>query len=211
MRRSIVPPGFLAISHPIFSDFVPPLPLPQDLPKLDSENSTEVLARESKCDRQNEITLQHEDARSASDCSICLCKFTKPVTLINCRHSFCMECVIIWFRTKLQCPLCKSIGTHFVKEKDEYSDSPGIELWSVDGTTGLINIEPTQLYAAILTHRNLFRNSRENVNIHRYPQNHDIVSVENSPAPIQRVKRIEELECSLQSAMKELMEIDKIS
>ncbi|NXS53699.1 RNFT1 ligase, partial [Brachypteracias leptosomus] len=51
-------------------------------------------------------------------CSICQDKFQKPILLI-CQHTFCEECISLWFTREKTCPLCKTvISDHVNKWKD---------------------------------------------------------------------------------------------
>ncbi|XP_039938597.1 E3 ubiquitin-protein ligase RNFT1 [Hirundo rustica] len=51
-------------------------------------------------------------------CSICQAEFQKPVLLI-CQHTFCEECISLWFNREKTCPLCRTvISDHVNKWKD---------------------------------------------------------------------------------------------
>ncbi|XP_054022294.1 E3 ubiquitin-protein ligase RNFT1 isoform X2 [Dryobates pubescens] len=51
-------------------------------------------------------------------CSICQAEFQKPILLI-CQHTFCEECISLWFNREKTCPLCKTvIADHVNKWKD---------------------------------------------------------------------------------------------
>ncbi|CAF0828604.1 unnamed protein product [Adineta ricciae] len=43
-------------------------------------------------------------------CSICLSPFIKP-TITICNHIFCRNCIEIWFKKSLTCPLCREVLT----------------------------------------------------------------------------------------------------
>ena len=101
--RSIVPPGFEATAHPVFSRFEAPLPPAES--------------------RHREIELSIDKR-----CPICLLPFTSPVTLIRCRHSFRSACLKRWFRIKLTCPICKSEETDFIRDPEVVD---GKAVWNV--------------------------------------------------------------------------------
>lgn len=45
------------------------------------------------------------------DCAVCLCEFEeneKARLLPNCRHSFHIECIDMWFRSHSTCPVCRT-------------------------------------------------------------------------------------------------------
>ena len=44
-----------------------------------------------------------------TDCPICLCNYPKYTYfyLMNCKHSFCIECCEKWFSKNSLCPLCR--------------------------------------------------------------------------------------------------------
>ncbi|NXU48911.1 RNFT1 ligase, partial [Turnix velox] len=51
-------------------------------------------------------------------CSICQAEFQKPILLI-CQHTFCEECISLWFNREKTCPLCRTvISDHVNKWKD---------------------------------------------------------------------------------------------
>ncbi|NXO27115.1 RNFT1 ligase, partial [Cisticola juncidis] len=51
-------------------------------------------------------------------CSICQAEFQKPILLI-CQHTFCEECISLWFNREKTCPLCRTvISDHINKWKD---------------------------------------------------------------------------------------------
>ena len=44
-----------------------------------------------------------------TDCPICLCSYPKETSfyIMNCNHSFCIECCEKWFSSNSCCPLCR--------------------------------------------------------------------------------------------------------
>ena len=47
-----------------------------------------------------------------TECSICLVSYPEYTTfyLMNCNHSFCIECCEKWYSTNLLCPLCRALN-----------------------------------------------------------------------------------------------------
>ena len=41
-------------------------------------------------------------------CAICTDVLLSPVVCLPCRHLFCADCIVRWFRVSRQCPLCKT-------------------------------------------------------------------------------------------------------
>lgn len=58
-------------------------------------------------------TPQPCEAKEEDVCPICLGHLQdEPCTLVQCRHTFCLACVLRWFRlSSFQCPLCKAEGS----------------------------------------------------------------------------------------------------
>uniref|UniRef100_A0A8C3ULW6 E3 ubiquitin-protein ligase RNFT1 n=1 Tax=Catharus ustulatus TaxID=91951 RepID=A0A8C3ULW6_CATUS len=74
----------------------------------------------------NPLFLQHygvpaskrQCSESDDICSICQAEFQKPILLI-CQHTFCEECISLWFNREKTCPLCRTvISDHVNKWKD---------------------------------------------------------------------------------------------
>jgi len=52
-------------------------------------------------------------------CPICYLEFQEPKGIIvECRHSFCFECIKDWLDVQFNCPLCKVEILHIEKLKD---------------------------------------------------------------------------------------------
>ncbi|XP_035199047.1 E3 ubiquitin-protein ligase RNFT1 isoform X1 [Oxyura jamaicensis] len=65
-----------------------------------------VMASKRQCSESDDI------------CSICQAEFQKPILLI-CQHTFCEECISLWFNREKTCPLCRTvISDHVNKWKD---------------------------------------------------------------------------------------------
>lgn len=152
MKRSIVPKGFEFTAHRIFNEYVPPLPIPKEVHRssytsnYSSNNSIKVPSVLSEI--TSVMTSNSKDLDFI--CAVCLSHCLDPVTLVNCRHMYCMSCLLIWFKAKLQCPLCKATGAYFLQSKT--FDKCGIQLFSVDGS-GLEGIDPCDLQIAINVHQ----------------------------------------------------------
>lgn len=117
MTRYIVPRGFEATAHKIFFEFVKP---PSEVNVSHSKESED----------EKEDTPSAPDVSLCNHCPICLSDYTAPVTLVMCMHSYCMECLLLWFAKKIQCPLCKTSGRLFVRS-DELSSNKGVRVFSV--------------------------------------------------------------------------------
>ncbi|XP_064021908.1 E3 ubiquitin-protein ligase RNFT1 [Pogoniulus pusillus] len=65
------------------------------------------------------VTASKRQCSESDDiCSICQAEFQKPILLI-CQHTFCEECISLWFNREKTCPLCKTvISDHVNKWKD---------------------------------------------------------------------------------------------
>ena len=162
MRKSIIPNGFASTSHPIFFNYVPPLLLPDsiNINSIEGSENQSNFATKSKSRKRllptndsSSIGVNKclKEARSIRnlECSICLSNFCRPVTIVSCRHTFCIECLTIWFRTKVSCPLCKSSGAHFVGVNHELGVTSGVKIWAVDGG-GLEKVNPKDLHQALM-------------------------------------------------------------
>ncbi len=47
--------------------------------------------------------------KSTDSCPICLGHCTDQVVLKNCKHAFCQECIVEWFKQKKTCPVCSKL------------------------------------------------------------------------------------------------------
>ncbi|NXP78667.1 RNFT1 ligase, partial [Ramphastos sulfuratus] len=65
------------------------------------------------------VTASKRQCSESDDiCPICQAEFQKPILLI-CQHTFCEECISLWFNREKTCPLCKTvISDHVNKWKD---------------------------------------------------------------------------------------------
>ncbi|KAL4496417.1 hypothetical protein ABPG72_014647 [Tetrahymena utriculariae] len=72
-------------------------------PDIKNKNNVGIL-------KVNKIRKVQDDTNK-DNCSICLRSKRNKATILDCKHSFCFECIKKWAQKKLQCPLCK---THFI-------------------------------------------------------------------------------------------------
>lgn len=52
-----------------------------------------------------------QDFMDGLDCAVCLCEFKeneKGRLLPNCRHTFHVDCIDMWFRSHSTCPVCRT-------------------------------------------------------------------------------------------------------
>ncbi|XP_061868551.1 E3 ubiquitin-protein ligase RNFT1 [Colius striatus] len=65
------------------------------------------------------VTASKRQCSESDDiCSICQAEFQKPILLL-CQHTFCEECISLWFNREKTCPLCRTvISDHVNKWKD---------------------------------------------------------------------------------------------
>jgi hypothetical protein len=143
MTRYIVPRGFESTAHKIFFEFVKP---PSEL----NVSHTKELEYEI-CDAQSV-----PDTSPCNQCPICLSDYTIPVTIVTCTHSYCMECLLLWYAKKIQCPLCKTSGRLFVRN-DDLSVDRGVKVFSVDTIDA--DISTKDIKRAIQIHRQRFLGS----------------------------------------------------
>ena len=104
---SIIPIGFHATAHSVFRNYIPPV----FIPKESLRTRTSVLDH-SICCKGDSSDLH---VSSNAECAICLDAFLCPVMLIECKHSFCSDCIVKWCSKSNICPLCKSCQTDFIQ------------------------------------------------------------------------------------------------
>lgn len=159
MRRSIVPEGFESLAHDVFRNYIDPLPVPFLL--LDKGDcSTPDSGSPAKSDTKNETSDHVITVR----CPICLQSVLDPVTLLGCNHLFCKECITKWFRTKIQCPLCKISCCHFIQPCDGKEEQ--FHLWQtalVEGSSCKLSLSGAarQAMKAHKSHQLGFKHRRE--------------------------------------------------
>lgn len=156
----MIPAGFGITAHPIFqAEFIAP----------------RLIERHSIVDRIDSIvTKEEKESVSATlTCAICLSShFQEPVTL-NCLHSYCRVCILEWFKSSLNCPLCKAGdgSIFFVAQPEEITERSSqqseMKLWRVSEASASVtaasdgdSVWPRsirgQVQAAIRTHRAQF-------------------------------------------------------
>ena len=60
-----------------------------------------------------------------SNCSICYEKLEKPIMEPSCQNIFCGKCILAWFKTNNNCPLCRKkvdLSDLIYIEKKEYNN-----------------------------------------------------------------------------------------
>lgn len=175
-----MPVGFQCTAHPIFFDYLPPCVEVNVLVDEDGDEEEKSSKREKPLERTTDVM----DKKSSSDidlaistvipalvcdkeqCSICLSPHVTPITLVSCCHSFCRDCVLVWFRKKRQCPLCKCTAKHFVQSKqvseddETLSSNEVVKVWAIcEGTDYSNHLEPihrTDVSPAIRAHTERF-------------------------------------------------------
>lgn len=129
--RSIVPPGFELTAHPIFLNYSPtvvdvrksmrdvsnlyhqlPDTLTLGLPPKASETALPVSGISA-----GKTSASHTDCNSIKEvsCSICISLLVDPVTLAPCKHNFCFDCIMHWFKVHQSCPICKLRGEFLIR------------------------------------------------------------------------------------------------
>lgn len=104
---SIIPIGFHATAHSVFRNYIPPVFIPKESLRI----RTAALDHPICCkDDYSDLCVS-----SNSECAICLDTFMCPVMLIECKHSFCSDCIVKWCSKSNICPLCKSCQTDFIQ------------------------------------------------------------------------------------------------
>ena len=125
MSRNIIPRGFESTAHPVFWEFVKP----------PAEITIDVAIKETTstdCIEQTQVTsCPTDEADKHNQCPICLSCYAAPVTIVSCLHSFCMECLLLWYAKKIECPLCKTSGRLFVRG-DMFSTYKNVRVFSID-------------------------------------------------------------------------------
>merc|ERR1712146_848832 len=80
---------------------------------------------------RNEEEIDSDDGRKHR-CIICIgSTYKNPVTLCSCYHTFCLSCILKWFRVSRRCPLCKTPAQFMLGGKDE-KDAHLIEIKLVE-------------------------------------------------------------------------------
>jgi len=99
-RYGLVSDEFVSTSHSVFRDYMPPI----------YQESVAVTLNDHLKPESNDFPLVPQGCGDLTGCAICLQNLYDPMTLVSCCHSFCAECLIIWYRKKIECPLCKASG-----------------------------------------------------------------------------------------------------
>ncbi|XP_066148839.1 uncharacterized protein [Euwallacea fornicatus] len=72
--------------------------------KLEQTSTKISLPKQQVVKQQDQ--KQFEDMENELMCTICANLFIKAVTL-GCSHSFCLHCIQMWKKNKLECPICR--------------------------------------------------------------------------------------------------------
>ncbi|XP_054167081.1 E3 ubiquitin-protein ligase rnf8-B-like [Oppia nitens] len=51
------------------------------------------------------------DNKFSADCPICLSQLVDKCQLSNCRHEFCLKCLLRWTESHKNCPICRQLMT----------------------------------------------------------------------------------------------------
>lgn len=151
--QSIVPQGFSYTAHPIFSA--------DHAPKYRQHASSSIVNSSSSSGDSNSLKeIVQDGGINYNCCSICLESYQVPITLVNCLHSFCFDCLLAWYEVRKSCPMCKSESPHFVRYLNTKDDG-SIVLWrltssdlSISKNYGVPSDE--QLDIAVNKHRKKF-------------------------------------------------------
>ena len=67
-------------------------------------------ASEDKIKKLDVVPWNKKNMNQSSACPICLCSFEEgdQVTVLQCTHSFCKDCIELWLLKRNLCPMCKS-------------------------------------------------------------------------------------------------------
>lgn len=192
-NNSLVPAGFLSTAHPVFFDYMPPCVEVEvydnnrnnSLLQKKNDDSCNLTRSEDAPSNTHQQFMSSTCARNTSSrssipidpehCSICLSPHSTPITLVSCYHSFCRDCILVWFRKKAQCPLCKSTSNHFVQSnptgqlssstaassgEGDCSLSHAIKVWAIctdgDDVLPLETIHRSTVAPAIAVHTRRF-------------------------------------------------------
>ncbi len=73
----------------------------------DSEGQTRPSMSKSASDISSVRNSKEEPAEQSPQCPICLSKLKEPFISVKCGHMCCYLCWLQWFKTKLECPVCR--------------------------------------------------------------------------------------------------------
>ena len=73
------------------------------------QEEEEDSSKDSKPSKKSKTRYKRKEL-----CAICLESACGPATLVLCQHSFCKTCIYTWFKTNINCPLCKAQANYFV-------------------------------------------------------------------------------------------------
>jgi hypothetical protein len=173
-RRSIIPRGFEQSAHRIFYEYSNPLHPPIVIGDV-TESSAEYFLDSPVLNtfpfEDNARNHKNLEKEIPNCCPICLQTASDPVTLLACHHFFCIDCIVKWFQTRLACPLCKTVCSHFIQSS---RDSRGqFNLWKTAGEvdSGYSHSTPLGLRSAIKSHQSNFIMDTNQVTVIQSAQN----------------------------------------
>ena len=162
---SIVPRGFDISAHPVFLSY--------QIPEI---RSVCIETREMLIEKYNDDIVKNEaeENETQQHCPICLRRFEDPVTMVECQHSFCMECINIWFQTVRKCPICNNESDEYVQcsdsKEEETSSSHTLitrtwKLWSTSSTssTSIVSLDKETAILAMKEHTLLLQNQKKQI------------------------------------------------
>jgi len=105
-------------------------------------------------------------------CAICLDNLTNPL-ILNCAHSYCATCIMMWIRTNKKCPECRNeiniSDTTFITNTIVNNTEPKTKIKSKENTLiDIINTKPDGKFLIFSKIENGFSSIINNLN------NHDI-------------------------------------
>lgn len=146
MQRSIVPSGFEITSHAVFRTFVPPMPLPETC-------HAEVAEGMDECRDGGGIEL------GRIVCPICLDAICDISTIVLCKHQFCSQCLIAWFKVRVLCPVCKQSGSYFLQGGTDGAAQCGTKMWMA-GDESVVRPSKLSIASAMAEHEAVCRHLR---------------------------------------------------
>jgi hypothetical protein len=81
------------------------------IPFTNEMGANEMGANETIGIRKNRFTIIEKDISKSSsiDCSICFeCVKPEEQVTLNCKHTFCVGCIVQWTNQKSSCPTCRT-------------------------------------------------------------------------------------------------------
>ena len=179
---SIVPRGFEISAHPVFLSY--------QIPEI---RSVCIETREIVVEEVDETLVNKtEEKDSQHHCPICLRCFEDPVTMVACQHSFCVECINIWFQTRRACPICSAVSCGYVQCSDnsEETSSHSItrtwKLWSTNSSS-TFSLDHESGMLAMKEHTLLLQNRQQTI-----ATKEELESAPSEPTkPVEKKRKVE--------------------